>query len=178
MAAIHEVAGVLLGFVAPMVGFVAFAIRAQRDRILPSSRAAEELAAARGWLLEPIEGDERVAALAAFGLGEQTSPAAIWKAPDATFTALTLRARGREFGLVVATPHGTRRHRPEIGEMLRRHHHRDGPARVNLPGDLSSRSPGVEACRVGERLVVWRPGVEDAESLEGLVMAACAILDA
>ena len=138
--------------------------------------AAPQLAEARGWPCASLSAEE-LAALAKVGFYDgrsALSPAALWSAPDARFAALLVRRRGTVHGVVIVTPHGFRRARAPVAELLRAGRRTVAPVRA----PPSWRFPDIEAYRMDGRLAVRRAGVETADDLEGLIMAACAILDA
>ena len=172
MAQTHEWGRIAIALGIPVLGSLGFTLAVNyRDR--RSALASRALSERMGLPLVPPDAGER-AVLVQSGLsGGETGVR--WEAPDAAFYACFVGSRKAPEGVVVVSPRGGAARKPRLADALRRLS--PEPSALPLPGDVAQRSPGVQASRVGARLVVRRPGVATAEELEGLVMSACAILD-
>ena len=163
---------------AGLAGLVATLRNLAHRRPVLESVAATQMAAGLGLTPLPLEGAE-LAGLAAAAVLEAEAPVSLavrWRAPDATFTAFVVAQRRTREGVVIVTPHNERTERPRLAHYARIASRKLEP--VPLPSRLRVDLPGVSAHRLGERLIVRRPGVEDGDALERLVMLACALLDA
>ena len=169
-------AGVLIGG-AGLVGVVVVLRDLARRRPVVDSLAARQMAFGMGMEATPLHGAE-LAGLVASGVLEGEAPVSLairWTAPDATFTAFVVAQRRTREGVVIVTPHHERAERPRLAHYARIVRRKLEP--VPIPDPLRADSPGATAHRLGDRLILRQPGVEDGEALERLVMLACALLD-
>ena len=150
---------------------------AQRRPVV-ESLAARDMARTLGLEPSTLEGAE-LNGLVASGVLDGESPISLavrWHAPDATFTAFVAASQGGREGVVIVTPREITPERSRLPDYARIVHRRLVP--VPIPPRLRADLPGVSAHRLDRRLVVQKLGVEDGETLERLVMLACALLDA